>query len=143
MSRGDSKSGLIHRKHAHSCWEEQPGSVGLLQSAAPHTVQSWGEGRVTPPLPHLGDKIMGWQERGTGQETNREWKSVVPESLLQAEVTGRCQMVHTVHDSLLYMYTWGIEKCDAPQLLSPHCCCLVSSGPAAGCGRHDTKMQSL
>lgn len=41
--RGDSKSSSIHSKRTHSCREEQPGSMGLLHSVAPHTlnVQCW------------------------------------------------------------------------------------------------------
>lgn len=38
LGRGDSKSSSIHSKRTHSCREEQRGSMGLLHSVAPHTL---------------------------------------------------------------------------------------------------------
>ncbi len=38
VGRGDSKSSSIHSKRTHSCGEEQRGSMGLLHSVAPHTL---------------------------------------------------------------------------------------------------------
>lgn len=38
LGRGDSKSSSIHSKRTHSRREEQRGSMGLLHSVAPHTL---------------------------------------------------------------------------------------------------------